>query len=171
MKFSGAIRKLLVAFLLSFTTWSAQAAVDVFNVTSGFPGGGFQFKFYDFLIGSPTAPLGGAATATLTDTGVLSPFTSLGLAIFKTGGSPVAPTLFGPGSFDFSVAPGAVGSYTALVFGVPGDPNLSVFGVNVSIVPTIPEPEIWALMLVGTGLVGFQLRRKRKAAEANRLAA
>lgn len=169
MKVSGVIRKLLVTCALAFTTWSAHAAVDVFNVTDGFGGTGFQFKFYDFLIGTPIAPLGGTVTATLTDTRVLAPFSSLGMSIFKTGGAPVAPTLFSPGSFGFTVAPGAVGSYTALVFGVPSSP-LSVFGVNVSIVPTIPEPEIWALMLVGTGLVGFQLRRKRKAAEANRLA-
>ena len=35
-----------------------------------------------------------------------------------------------------------------------------------SIAPPVPEPEEWAMMLVGIGLVGFQVRRK----QANRLA-
>lgn len=34
-------------------------------------------------------------------------------------------------------------------------------GLDVS-VTLIPEPEVWAMMLVGAGLVGFQLRRKSK---------
>jgi len=29
--------------------------------------------------------------------------------------------------------------------------------------PTTPEPGTWAMMIVGAGLVGFQLRRKQQA--------
>jgi hypothetical protein len=36
----------------------------------------------------------------------------------------------------------------------------------IATIPPVPEPEEWALMLVGLGLVGFQVKRK----EANRLA-
>jgi hypothetical protein len=39
-------------------------------------------------------------------------------------------------------------------------------GFIASIAPPVPEPEEWALMLVGLGRVGFQVKRK----EANRLA-
>jgi hypothetical protein len=176
MKLSRTIRNFCFGVLLAFSTWSAQAAVSLLQETAAFPGTGFQFKFYDFLIDSSIAPLGGTVTATLTDTKVLDPFSFLALAIFKTGGAAVAPTLTvkpgaaDSGSFSFFVAPGALGSYTALVMGTPVNPLISVYGIDVSIAPVIPEPEIWALMLVGTGLVGFQLSRKRKQAEANRLA-
>jgi hypothetical protein len=33
----------------------------------------------------------------------------------------------------------------------------------VPVPPPIPEPEEWAMMLVGAGLVGFQVRRKQRA--------
>lgn len=35
-------------------------------------------------------------------------------------------------------------------------------------VSPIPEPEVWAMMLVGAGLVGFQLRRKSKQSHGQR---
>ena len=45
---------------------------------------------------------------------------------------------------------------TATVTGAAGS-----FGSQLS-VAAVPEPEEWAMMLVGTGLVGFQVRRKQK---------
>ena len=41
---------------------------------------------------------------------------------------------------------------------VPGNPGVSAQSLN----ETVPEPEEWAMMLVGAGLVGFQVRRKQK---------
>jgi hypothetical protein len=51
----------------------------------------------------------------------------------------------------------------------PADPSVPTLGliekkfvaVDIGVAP-IPEAEIWAMMLVGAGLVGFQLRRKAK---------
>ena len=36
------------------------------------------------------------------------------------------------------------------------------YGLSLSTAP-VPEPEEWAMMLVGAGMVGFQVRRKQKA--------
>jgi len=43
--------------------------------------------------------------------------------------------------------------------------KLVTLDVNVS---PVPEPEVWAMMLIGAGLVGFQLRRKSKQAASHR---
>ena len=104
-------------------------------------------------------------TVTLSDNNFLTSFDTLALAITKTGGETVQ-TLTAPGSFSFT--PTATGSYTAIVFGDPGVSNgieLGTFGVTVA---AVPEAETWAMMLVGMGLVGWQLRRKVKASAASR---
>ena len=102
---------------------------------------------------------------TLIDNEFLSNFDMLSLAITKTGGATMG-TLSGPGDFTFT--PPSIGSYTAIVFGDPGSfdgTSLSTFGVTVA---AVPEPETWAMMLVGMGLVGWQLRRKVRASAATR---
>jgi hypothetical protein len=41
--------------------------------------------------------------------------------------------------------------------------NGGSYGASLStIAAPVPEPEEWAMMLVGGGLVGFQVRRKQK---------
>jgi hypothetical protein len=39
--------------------------------------------------------------------------------------------------------------------------SLGAYGVSLE-VAAVPEPEEWAMLLVGSGLVGFQVRRKQK---------
>jgi hypothetical protein len=34
------------------------------------------------------------------------------------------------------------------------------------VTPAVPEPEEWAMMLIGAGLVGFQVRRKQAKSAA-----
>jgi hypothetical protein len=46
--------------------------------------------------------------------------------------------------------------------------ELEVYSGAISVSP-IPEPEVWTMMLVGVGLVGFRLRHKAKRALASRL--
>ena len=102
---------------------------------------------------------------TLVDNNFMANFDTLALAITRTGSTTVQ-TLTGPGEFTFT--PTTTGSYTAIVFGDPGisgGVELSTFGVTVA---AVPEAETWAMMLVGMGLVGWQLRRKVKASAANR---
>jgi hypothetical protein len=104
-------------------------------------------------------------TVSLVDNAFLADFDRLELLITRTGNGTMT-TLSGPGSTTFT--PISVGSYTATVFGDPGDSSgvsLSTFGVTVA---AVPEAETWAMMLVGMGLVGWQLRRKVKASAASR---
>ena len=101
----------------------------------------------------------------LFDNAFLASFDALAVAITRTGGATVA-TLLSPGSTTFT--PTSTGSYTAVVFGDPGTfggRSVSTFGVTVAVVP---EAETWAMMLIGMGLVGWQLRRKAKASAATR---
>ena len=38
-------------------------------------------------------------------------------------------------------------------------------GVSFALTPAVPEPATWAMMLIGFGAIGQQMRRKRKAAQ------
>jgi len=49
----------------------------------------------------------------------------------------------------------------------PGGLSGGQYSGAISVSP-VPEPEVWAMMLVGAGLVGFQLRRKSKQAATQR---
>jgi hypothetical protein len=56
----------------------------------------------------------------------------------------------------------APGSYTYRITGdVTGDLG-GKYSYNVTAVP-VPEPETWAMLVAGLGLVGLQLRRRTKA--------
>jgi hypothetical protein len=59
-------------------------------------------------------------------------------------------------------------NYSSMSFSTVGG-NLTLgyeawVGVNTSITAAVPEPEEWAMMLVGSGLISWQLRRRAKAA-------
>jgi len=43
-----------------------------------------------------------------------------------------------------------------------------IYGGAISVAP-VPEPETWAMMLIGAGLVGFRLHKRSKKAAASRL--
>jgi hypothetical protein len=126
----------------------------------------FDTNFHQAFLDPFTISVPGTITATLNDFGFFTDFQVLGMAVVKSGG-PSFGQILAPGSFSFNVGAGDLGEYKVLLAWQAGSP---ASGGSVNVVGPIPEPEIWALMLVGTGLVGFQLRRKRKAAEANRLA-
>jgi hypothetical protein len=144
----------LVFALCVSVTPVAKAGVTVTDgvvtITDGFFGA-FTERSYNFNLGA------GPYTASLVDTGVLFPFQTLGLEV-KTGGGTSLGVLSAPGSFNFASL--AAGSYVAIVSGLPTalEPPLSTFGVTIA---PVPEPEIWAMMAVGMGLVGYQLRRKQ----------
>jgi hypothetical protein len=58
--------------------------------------------------------------------------------------------------------PGSDGSYSFSYLNVGGD-NVGVLLDNVSVsVSAVPEPETYAMLLAGLGLVGFISRRRRK---------
>jgi len=53
-----------------------------------------------------------------------------------------------------------------IVFDHAGGDNLGLLLDNVVLADSIPEPETWALMLAGMGLVGFIARRRRGASSS-----
>ncbi len=129
----------------------ARAATPVLEVTDFFVGGGPQMASYSFTIDTP-----GPYTATLFDVEFPNSFAQLALAVAKTGGASMG-SINAPGSFSFMAS--SLGSYTALVFGIPTG-GAGSYSVNVSLVP---EPETWAMMVAGLGLIGFKLWRRLKA--------
>ncbi len=163
MKRVGKLNQVAVAVALVLGTTSAAQAV-LYEVSS-FTGRGLEQQHeYSFDI---TAP--GLYKATLTDLGFFAPFDALALAVVKNfpNGSPLAGFIASPGSFTFDVT--TTGPFKAFVGGTVaasgGVLGTGFYSVNVSLVP---EPEAWAMMLVGMGLVGWQLRRKVKASAASR---
>lgn len=169
----AAVRRTLTAVgIAAALPLSAQAASFAWEVTDTLFGAAGEAKSY--LIrndGAPTSFLpAGPYAGGLFDVGT-APFRALDsitMAIFRTG-QPGTPVLVqeGTGTFTFSVT--IPDSYTAIVVGKPvagGGFPVSVFSANVSLVP---EPETWAMMIVGVGLVGWQLRRKIRSSQATRL--
>lgn len=158
---------------LAFAGPAKAAAVEVWSITDALSGPGFAVKSY--LIGNSL--VAGDYVGSISDVSAFpfSNFANLGIAIYKTGVAGPAlesqffmsPASNHPYSFDFTVA--SPGSYTALVFGQPGTnglANASAFAASISLVP---EAETWAMMAVGLGLLGWQLRRKVRSTDATRL--
>lgn len=142
-------RKWLLAAGVGLLVTSATHAA-VLEVSDGLVGSGTQFKSYAFTISST-----GPYQATLGDYRFPIAFTSLALGITKTAGD-FKGSISSPGSFFFNAD--TTGSYTALLFGQPTAAGGS-FSISVS---AVPEPEVWAMMLIGAGLIGYQVRRKSK---------
>jgi PEP-CTERM motif len=77
---------------------------------------------------------------------------SFGAAIVGVPGNSETLYFFNPGSF------GTVGVHSSQVFGSAQFATLTVS--DSSIIPGVPEPASWALMIAGFGLVGAGLRRR-----------
>ena len=73
---------------------------------------------------------------------------------------------WGPGDATFSSAGGHM--YLA-VGGIATGTDGGLYSGSISVTP-VPEPEVWAMMLVGMGLVGFRLRHRSKRESAARFA-
>lgn len=139
----------VLGILMFLGTTGGVYAAPVLEISDTMSGS--EFKSYSFNIGAT-----GDYKATLSDFGFPDAFDYLGLAISK--GSTLLGKITNPGSFTFSAS--NAGMYTALVFGDTASPyNFGSFGLSVS---PVPEPEAWALLLLGAGLMGYQLRRQSK---------
>lgn len=129
----------------------------------------------NFLAVGPTA--GQPATLTFTGGGLGyisflwgSPDTYNVLTVTTTAGSQVfSTTLLGlPGdgnqSFSSYVQFSALGSSKILSLTFNNNPGQNAFETaNYSITAPVPEPETYALMLAGLGVMGFMARRRRDA--------
>lgn len=132
---------------------SAMASAPVFSAIGtlsphdGTHVGPIDYDIYTFGL-TNLAP---SYVATLSDSGVFGA-NFIGMSIF----SPSAVALGGllaPGSFNFMAS--ELGTYTLVVAGTASKPNkLDFYGVSVS---PVPEVGIWAMFLVGLGLIGLRL--------------
>jgi PEP-CTERM motif len=69
--------------------------------------------------------------------------------------------------------PGSASSQDLYLYvsGFTAGTNGGLYSGAISVSPMpVPEPEVWAMMLVGAGLVGFRIRTKSKRASASRFA-
>ena len=121
---------------------SAQSTVNKFNQ-------GIQIKSFDLVLASdhntviatgtvsPASPVSGATTYFLA-TNTFEPLAAGIEYALEVKGQSFLPSL-----------PSA-------------NPTYSTYSLSITTAP-VPEPEEWAMMLVGAGLVGYQIRRKQKA--------
>ena len=147
----------------------AEAPVEVFAATNTVFGDSFQSQSYEFTVGDVGLP---RLLVSLFDNEVPTPFQYLELAVTRTGGATVGTVALdttASGSFAFDLLPG---SYTAIVFGLPGATNLvlrgggtrevfaGTYGVTVN---AVPEPGTYALLLAGLGMMAFVARRRMRS--------
>jgi len=74
------------------------------------------------------------------------------------------------GSLSFNVGIQPPGKMYMFVSGFTTGTNGGLYNGSVAVFPVpVPEPETWAMMLIGAGLVGFRLRTRSKKVSAHRL--
>jgi hypothetical protein len=99
----------------------------------------------------------------------ISPFpaiyniTGLNAALYTGGGTLIGNLTGGPNTFVSSNTLTA-GNYYFVVSGTGTGALGGQYVVGLTTTP-VPEPETWAMVLAGLGLVGLQLRRKSKMAK------
>ena len=89
------------------------------------------------------------------DTATLDQFDLFDLSTTAT----VASGITGSGLSDFVFSTVGGHSYELIIGGIKNKSAASYSG-NISVSP-VPEPETYAMLLVGLGLVGFMTRRRR----------
>jgi hypothetical protein len=153
------LKPLVAASLVAFASLGAQAATtnwgshDLLESALGGTSGGVIYDTYAFTLGTASTVASSVSTF----------------------GSPIAPANYSiwnadntatPFSWNFGGAPTvhtvnlAAGSYYYAVFGVA--PGFAAYSINSAAVATpVPEPETYAMLLAGLGIVGFVARRRR----------
>lgn len=127
------------------------------RVTSGGPNNTFFGGVTDF---TTSFTLQACATAACTDL--------LGSALSFSKSAPVSPTSAADFAYEADLA-GLTGQY--FLYSVTGAAGLNVGLSSLSfegtLVPAVPEPATWALMILGFGIVGSALRRRRAQVRFN----
>lgn len=126
--------------------WSPQAGVDAGGVYYGFPKPGNNPGNAYALIFVPDSPLAALTQAQLD----------------KVAYADCAP-LVGSGGYGGGGMMGAVCMTGTSLAGYGAVGTMSGYPVSQTITAAVPEPETYALMLAGLGLMGFIARRRRKA--------
>ena len=84
------------------------------------------------------------------------------------GGTAFGPSFTNSGPFGYTVFSGTVVAPTSnalLSFSFRQDPNFWNFD-NASLISAVPEPATWGLMILGFGMVGASVRRRRSVVTA-----
>jgi hypothetical protein len=158
------MKALLAAVALSVSGLAAASpTVPVLDVSGSLSGGFLSSDTFNFQVSK-----NGVYEADFT-----AGHSALGVALFgifdKVGGSwKLVGDSVGSGSFDFT------GNTQTQYKAVVGDFSLTghrlPFGINVSAVtPPVPEPETWALMILGIALVAFKARPRKTSGSLNAL--
>jgi hypothetical protein len=90
--------------------------------------------------------------------GVLGDSNISGFTATVSGGSLIAPL---PLTSSYLFTDLSQGTYTMTFKGASTGTFPSIYGTFFS-VAAVPEPDTWLMLVIGAGLVGFQLRRKQK---------
>jgi hypothetical protein len=108
---------------------------------------------YSFTIANP-GDLAGSISATN-----FGPYNIVGLTVtLQDSTFAVIGTDSSPGMFSFSGL--AAGNYALNVLGYATGTSGGIYGGSI-VATTVPEPETYALMLAGLGIVGFVAARRR----------
>ncbi|MFA6068077.1 MAG: FxDxF family PEP-CTERM protein [Janthinobacterium sp.] len=172
------LKSLIAAALLSAASIGAAQAtaynVDLINTTGNLWTGSFNAtpsplgNFTDTFTFTPEATFGSTAQAFLANLSVTGSdnssisFTSAnlnGIGLTGFGG----PTVFGYAQGEV-LAPTSILFNGPLVLTVMGNTKGGSFGgvFNLNLAP-VPEPETYAMMLAGLGILGFLARRRKQS--------
>ena len=143
------------------TNWGTHAPLEP---GGAFTQGGFVDDTFEFTLGSNYL----VASSAFTLFGTVAPAT---YSIFTVGGDGLVGTVDDAGlyAWTFGATPAVHtvtlggGSYYYSVFGKALGPAAYAISSSITAVPPVPvpEPETYAMLLAGLGVVGFLARRRR----------
>jgi len=161
--------KLISAVLASLLASSVTFAKPPEQSTTGSANAGKFTQTFSFTTSSTYNP----ALEQLYVSGLTSSFSSLSLDVFANGntsGAISATTAAGnltatfmDKKYAWNLAPST--TYTAIVSGTAKSKGsqFTLDGTYLASIAAVPEPETYAMMLAGLGLLGFVARGKKKA--------
>ena len=139
--------------------FSGIAAPGSFNdiFTFNLPtNGGSGYSVINFPV---TIPELGSFNSLLT---TMSLFSNADGILFNDDDLLLDTTSGGPGSLDLTWGASAAGSYYLNITGIANGTLGGLYSGAIS-VTAVPEPETWALLAAGLGVVGLKLRRRANA--------
>jgi hypothetical protein len=113
---------------------------------------------FDFMLGS--------TLFTTVNTGIQRQVVGLSVQAYVIGGTVSGVTgvnaVAGADDFFFALSPSGFTGTNTLTYFIAGNPGLSQAQITISEAQTspVPEPATWAMMLLGFGVIGFEMRRR-----------